>query len=137
MFSFPSLLRYLLVLAFCLDGSATLWKASAMATSAVQHGQTSDRDAGGLHHGASTTTTTASASIDCPDAGVPGQDGDEHGGCDCADAACGCACDFLKVAVAHKVPPAGSGWLAYVPVLPDPATVGKSSLSSLFRPPIG
>jgi len=125
------MLRYLLVLAFCLDGSATLWKASAMATSAVQHAQTSDHEAGDLHHGA-----TASAA-DCPDAGIPGQGDDGHEGCDCTDAGCSCACDFLKVAVAHKVPPAGTAWLDNIPVLPDPVTVGKSSLSSLFRPPIG
>ncbi|MFC3715571.1 CopL family metal-binding regulatory protein [Luteimonas soli] len=140
MFKLPSMLRYLLVLAFCLDGSAGLWKASAMATSAVQHLHAGDHEAGDPHHGATetiaTTVTTASAP-DCPDVETPGQGDDGHEGCDCTDAGCSCTCDLLKVSVAHKVPPAGTAWLAYIPVLPDPTTVGKSSLSSVFRPPIG
>lgn len=134
MFRFKTLLRYLLVLAFCFDGSATLWKASAMAAGTAQHAQAGDHEAGDIQHDGSTATASAP---DCPDAGVPEQGDGGHEGCDCADAGCSCACDFLKVAVAHKVPPAGTAWLAYVPVLPGPAAVGKSSLSSLFRPPIG
>lgn len=140
MFKLPSMLRYLLVLAFCLDGGATLWKASAMAVSAVQHVYAGDHETGDPHHGATetiATTATAASDPECPDIETPGQSDDGHEGCDCTDAGCGCACDLLKVAVAHRVPPADTAWLAYIPVLPDPVTVGKSSRSSFFRPPIG
>lgn len=134
MFRFPSMLRYLLVLAFCLDGSAALWKATTMAVGAAQNVQASGHGGNELHHG---TSEMARSTQDCPDAKTPGQDSGEHGGCDCAGAGCDCACDFFKVAVAHGVPPAGSVWLTVVPVLPEPETVGQSSLSSVFRPPIG
>jgi hypothetical protein len=134
MFRFSSMLRGLLILAFCLDGSAGLWKASAMAASTVQQLQANDDGVSEPHHGAS---AMAESTQDCPDAEVPGQGSGEHEDCDCAGAGCDCACDFLKVAVAHKVPSAGPVWLAFVNVLPRPETVGKSSLSSVFRPPIG
>lgn len=137
MFKLPTMLRYLLILAFCLDGSATLWKASVMATSAVQNMHVGDHGAGGPHHGATDTIATVALTPDCPDVETLGQGDDGHEGCDCTDAGCGCACDLLKVVVAHKVPPVGTAWLAYITVLPDSTTVGKSSTSSLFRPPIG
>src|SRR5690606_24834739 len=108
--------------------------ATAMAASTVQPVQ---NDGHGSHESDSGASRVVGSTPHCPDAETPGQGSGEHGGCDCAGAGCDCACSLFKVAAAHKVPPAGPVWLTAAPVLPEPKTVGKSSLSSVFRPPIG
>ena len=121
------ILRCLMILAFCLDGSATAWRGQpdgVRATkAAVEHGD----------HG-----RAAEADVeDCPDAGADGQSREAHRGCDCSTTGCPCPCGFTSVAVAHTVPFAAQHGLTSVPTMRELMPVTLRTISPVFRPPIG
>jgi len=137
MFRFSTLLRCLLILAFCLDGSASLWSASSMAVSMAGHG-------GGSAHGQRVHDQAApEAPMDaaCPEGDSAGQvdPGHEidHESCDCSSAACQCPIGFTNVAVAHGVPFAAQHRVSAALTVLEPASIARRSLSPVFRPPIG
>ena len=137
MFRFSTLLRCLLIVAFCLDGSASLWSASSMAVSMAGHGA-------GIGHGERLHDERVSASateVDCPDGELAGlvQTGHEidHEDCDCGSGACQCPVGFTSVVVAHGVPFAAQHRVSTELAVSEPASIARGSLSPVFRPPIG
>lgn len=137
MFRFSTLLRCFLIVAFCLDGSASLWSASSMAVSMAGHGA----GAGHGQHMNGERSAAAAMDVDCPDAGFAAQvdTGHEidHESCDCSSAACQCPAGFTNVVVAHGVPFAAQHRVSAALTVPEPASIVRRSLSPVFRPPIG
>ena len=137
MFRFSTLIRCFLIVAFCLDGSASLWSASSMAVSMAGHGA-------GIGHGERMHDERAPAAamdVDCPDGELAGRvdTGHEidHESCDCSSAACQCPIGFTNVVVAHGVPFAAQHRVSTALTVPEPASIARGSLSPVFRPPIG
>lgn len=137
MFRFSTLLRCFLIVAFCLDGSASLWSASSMAVSMAGHG--ADTAHGQRRHDES--APAASVDADCPEGkfAAPVDTGHEidHESCDCSSAACQCPAGFTSVVVAHTVPFAAPHRVSTALIVPEPASIARRSLSPVFRPPIG
>lgn len=138
MFRFSILLRCFLIVAFCLDGSASLWSASSMAVSMAGH------DGGGAVHGQrehDEPRSAASQDADCPEGELAGQVDTgheaEHESCDCSSAACQCPVGFTTVVVAHTVPFAAQHRVSTELTVSIPASIARGSLSPVFRPPIG
>lgn len=131
------LLRCLLIVAFCLDGSASLWSASSMAVSMAGHGGSSGH--GQRMHDERGAAATTDA--DCPDGKFAGQadTGHEidHESCDCSSAACQCPVGFTNVVVAHGVPFAAQHRVSTELIVSEPVSIARGSLSPVFRPPIG
>jgi hypothetical protein len=122
------LLRCLLIVAFCLDGSLSLWMSSAMAAERVEHLADSD-----LH-------PPTAVDDDCGDVAGNGGGGDDssHEACDCSTgAACGCACVFPVAAMTHAVPFLARHVLAVRPPTTEFTAVPRSTATPVFRPPIG
>jgi len=132
-----TLLRCLLIVAFCLDGSASLWSASSMAVSMAAHGADIGPDKRMLDERGS----TAPADADCPEGDFVGQvdTGQEidHESCDCSGAACQCPVGFTSVVFAHTVPFAAPHRVSTALTVSEPASIARRSLSPVFRPPIG
>lgn len=137
MFRFPTLLRCFLIVAFCLDGSASLWSASSMAVSMAGHGAGSTH--GQRRHDES--RPAAAIDADCPEANFAGRadTGHEidHESCDCSSAACQCPAGFTNVVVAHGVPFAAQHRVSTELIVSEPVLISRGSLSPVFRPPIG
>ena len=132
-----TLLRCLLILAFCLDGSASLWSASSMAVSMASHGV-------GIGHGQrmhDEGEPEVVMHVDCPEDAYAarGDTGHEidHEDCDCSSAVCQCPVGFTNVVVAHGVPFAAQHRVSTELTVSAPSSIARGSLSPVFRPPIG
>ena len=119
------LLRCLLIVTFCLDGSLSLWTSSAMAATQAQH-----MPAGG-------GAQAATAGADCEDGDQQGERAASHEDCDCGSGACGCACAFPVAAITHALPFLAQHALATRPAVVSLATEPLGSVTPVFRPPIG
>ena len=120
------LLRFLLIVTFCLEGSVSVWAASAMAVDNA--------------HEVSATEKARPASIDedCGDEASAEQGGAVHEECDCAQGlGCACACVFPVIAFVHAVPFAAQHSLASVTAVPARLPVVLVAITPVFRPPIG
>jgi hypothetical protein len=131
--SFALLLRCLLIVTLCLDGSLSLWSSSAMAANQARHA-------------AASVTAPALAEADdaeCADTSEgagsqPGRPGAAHEDCDCGVGTCGCPCLFSVAAtITHAVPFMALHTLATQPVMPSPSHVPLNTRTAVFRPPIG
>ena len=132
-------LRCLLVLAFCLDGGASLWKASVMASAMAQQAlapaaaASEGAGARGKHHEA----TARAAAAGCVARGTFLAGNAEHQECDCdADGGCPCPCTFAVKLIAHQVPFAAQHHVPAPPAEPHRQTAVPEQTTSLFRPPI-
>lgn len=132
----PLLLRCLIVLAFCLDGTAMAWQKSAMAVGAVHHVH-ADAHVTNDGHGSADHEPDAVATSDCEDTITTTPSEAAHDDCGCSDTGCECACGFVTLALARGIPLADTLWIGFVPVSGDLTTVGQDASTSLFRPPIG
>ncbi|MGV8939954.1 MAG: CopL family metal-binding regulatory protein [Lysobacter sp.] len=131
---FALLLRCLIVLAFCLDGSAMAWQSSAMAIASVQHAHSHVANAPHADAGHGMDSEEAVA-IDCGEASE--DDHSESEECACSDGGCDCACGFVTLALGRGVPPLDAMWVGFLQVSPDLTTIRPVASSSVFRPPIG
>lgn len=120
------LLRCLLIVAFCLEGSMSLWASSAMAADRAGHVVAAGQ------------ALPAPVDQDCEDGATRDQGGSAHQDCDCgAGSACTCACMFTAVAIVHTLPFAARHLLATVPAVPSRTAVVLTAIAPVFRPPIG
>jgi hypothetical protein len=133
-------LRCLLVLAFCLDGGVSLWKASAMATdmaeraAAVTTPSAAAASADPVHHGPS---AVRSAYSDCETRGTFSSSNTDHQDCDCdADGGCACPCTFAVKLLAHEVPFAAQHRPPMQPAEAQQEAPAQAQTATLFRPPI-
>ncbi|QOD89996.1 CopL family metal-binding regulatory protein [Lysobacter sp. CW239] len=132
----PLLLRCLIVLAFCLDGTAMAWQKSAMAAGAVHHGHAATGGHEAAGHGPD-MDTVAVLDQDHADTTAPVPTDAMHEDCDCSETGCDCACGFGTFALARGIPHVDTLWIGFVPVSGDLTAARKGVASSLFRPPIG
>ena len=132
MLNFSLLLRCLIVVAFCLDGSAMAWQTSAMAVGAVHHAHAVNEGHEGADHG-----SDGVAAMDCEHTAPTAPTEPVHDDCDCGDTGCDCACSFVTLALATGVPVVDTFWIGFVQAPGHLATVAQGVPSSLFRPPIG
>jgi hypothetical protein len=121
----------LLIVAFCLGGSVTLWRATAMATTMSRHAvvntpQDTSHD---------TASTDAASGDACDDAAVT--DETSHQDCDCGAMGCACPCGVTSVPVAHAAVFATQHWLAPLRAPSDLGASIRIALPAAFRPPIG
>lgn len=129
MLSLGTLLRCLLIVAFCLEGTLSLWASSAMA-------------AEGAVAAASRVETAAesgdalAADLSCADDVTHREGGSPHGDCDCGTGSGCCACAFPVLAVVHSVPFAAQHRLADQPPILAPASLVPAAATGVFRPPI-
>ncbi|HUH90910.1 MAG TPA: CopL family metal-binding regulatory protein [Lysobacter sp.] len=132
----PLLLRCLIVLAFCLDGTAMAWQKSAMAAGVVHHGHNGHAASDGHE---ATGHQPDPVAVLAEDPGHAGADspGVIHEDCDCTESGCDCACGFVTLALARGIPLVDTFWIGFVPVSGDLTAARKGVASSLFRPPIG
>jgi hypothetical protein len=121
-----TLLRCLLIVTFCLEGSLSLWTSSAMAVDSA--------------HQVAAAVQAQPVAVDqvCAEEAASEQGGTGHADCDCAQGiGCACACVFPAVAITHAIPFAAQHLLATVPVVPSRQPVVAAVTSPVFRPPIG
>ena len=119
------LLRCLLIVTLCLDGSLSLWSSSAMALHEVQQAV----DSG--------TQTALAADEDCEEGAAAAERG-SHEDCDCGSgSACGCACVFPVAAITHPLPFMAQHALTSQPAPLSLAAEPSSTITPVFRPPIG
>lgn len=124
------LLRFLLIVTFCLEGSLSVWAASSMAVDSA-HQVTTAGVAG---------QQDAKAAIDkeCEDEASTRGEGTAHEECDCAQGlGCACACVFPVVAITPAIPFAAQHQLVTVPAVPSRLPVVATATTPVFRPPIG
>lgn len=122
---FGILLRCLLILAFCLEGSMSLWVSSAMAADRAGHVGTAQ-------------DSQAPVEQDCEDDAPRDLGGSAHEDCDCGSGlGCACACMFPVAAMVPVVPFAARHLLATVPPVPSRTAVVPTAIAPVFRPPIG
>lgn len=120
------LLRCLLIVTFCLEGSLSLWASSAMAVDGAHQAVAADQ------------ASPAAIDRECADEASPERGGSVHNDCDCAQGpGCACACVFPVVAIAHAIPFAAQPLLATVPAVPSRLPVVVKAITPVFRPPIG
>lgn len=130
------LLRCVLIVALCLDGSVGVWRTTAMATQLARHAASSAQR---THSG---DIAAAAIDQDCDDRDIAAPHSAQeqrplHDDCDCSSSGCSCACAFTGIAFAHAVPFVAQHLLAVRPaVILRNQTVGHFS-SAVFRPPIG
>ena len=127
MFSLGTLLRCLLIVAFCLEGTLSLWTSSAMAAEGAVAAAAS---------GAAESRDGLAADPDCEDDASHEQGRTPHRDCDCGSGSGCCACAFPVLAVVHSVPFAAQHRLADQPPTPAPASVVPAAATGVFRPPI-
>ena len=132
---FALLLRCLLIVAFCLDGSVGVWRSTAMAAERAGHAVTTTPHADS--HSVQ-LATALDADHDCGDTGTTrSAQSSEHGDCDCTKNDCSCACAFTGIAFTHVVPFAAQHIPSAEPgVILRPETA-REVTSTVFRPPIG
>lgn len=119
------LLRFLLIVTFCLEGSLSVWTSSAMAMDSA--------------HQAAATGQAGPVAIDrdCADETSP-QAGAVHKDCDCGQGlGYACACVFPVGAITPTIPFAAHHLLATVPAVPSRLPVVVTATTPVFRPPIG
>lgn len=120
------LLRFLLIVTLCLEGSVSVWAASAMAVDNAH--EVADTEKAG----------PAVIDEDCGDEAATEQGDAVHEECDCAQGlGCACACVFPVIAFVHAVPFAAQHSLASVPAVPARFPVVIAAITPVFRPPIG
>lgn len=121
------LLRCLLIVTLCLDGSLSLWTASVTAVTQIQHA---------VAAGERTTQAALDEAADCEDEGR-GQGAQSHEDCDCSSGGCECLCIFSIAAITHSVPFLAQHALTTKPTAWPPSHVPLSTRTPVFRPPIG
>ena len=120
------LLRFLLVLTFCLEGSLSAWSASAAALDDVHQVVVAD------------AASPVVSDQDCAEEGVPGEGRSVHDDCECAQGlGCACACVFPVGAMAGTIAFAARHPLATAPAVRARVLVVPIVLTRVFRPPIG
>lgn len=120
------LLRFLLIVTFCLEGSLSVWAASAMAV-----------DTAPLFAAAEQPSPVA-IDRDCADEASAEQAGAVHEDCDCEKGlGCACACVFPAIAFTPAIVFAAQHLLANVPAVPSRLPVVVAATTPVFRPPIG
>lgn len=125
------LLRCLLIVMFCLEGSLSLWASSAMAV-----------DSAALDVAAKQSPATATGKA-CEEDGsrgdetAQGEGGSSHHDCDCGTGAGCCACVFPVLAITHALPFAAQHRLATQLAVPSRSPVVLTATTAVFRPPIG
>lgn len=119
------LLRFLLVVTFCLEGSLSVWASSAMAMDSAHQLAAADQ------------ASPVAIDRDCADeASLEGAA--VHKDCDCGEGlVCACACVFPVGVITHTVPFAAQHSLATVPAVPSRLPVVVTATTPVFRPPIG
>lgn len=123
--TFGILLRCLLIVAFCLEGSMSLWVSSAMAADRAGHVDAAQGSHPPLEQ-------------DCEDDAQRDQGGSAHEDCDCGSGlGCACACMFPVAAMVPVVPFAARHLLATGPAVPSWTAVVPTAIAPVFRPPIG
>ena len=127
------LLRCLLIVTFCLEGSLSLWASSAMAVDKAHH--TVDK----AHHATTAEQTRPVASgQDCEDPFAEDRGGSAHHDCDCGQGlGCACLLVFPAMAFNHVLPFAAQHLLATVPAGTPRAPLVVTAATRVFRPPIG
>ncbi|UHQ21538.1 CopL family metal-binding regulatory protein [Lysobacter sp. 5GHs7-4] len=127
MFTYGTLLRCLLIVAFCLEGTLSLWSSSAMAAQ--------DAVAAATRLVAADGALVADA--DCEEDRPHDEQGRApHRDCDCGTGSGCCACAFPVVAAAHGVPFAAQHRLAVQPRALASARFVPAVATGVFRPPI-
>jgi len=122
-----TLLRCLLVVTFCLEGSLSMWTSSAMAVDDAHQVAV-----------AGLPSEAVVAEGDCAEVASSDEGGSMHRDCDCGKVSgCTCACVFPAVAIAHTLPFAAQHLLATQPVLRSRAPLALAATTRVFRPPIG
>lgn len=119
------LLRCLLIVTFCLEGSLSLWASSAMAVDNA------------LHVASAEQARPVAIGQDC-EKSADGRGGSAHHDCDCGQGlGCTCAFVFPVGVIAHTLPFAAQHLLATVPAVPPRLPVVVTATTRVFRPPIG
>lgn len=116
------LLRCLLILTFCLEGSLSLRGSSAMALEASTR--------------LAEPARAAAVDQDCEDDAWPVDTDGNRRHCECV-ADCSCVCVFPVVAIAHVTPFAAAQMLASQPIVFSRDSVALAATARIFRPPIG
>ena len=124
MLSLGTLLRCLLIVAFCLEGTLSLWSSSTMVTESAIAAVSADSGA------------PLAADEDCEEPTPHREDGSPHRDCDCGTGSGCCACAFPVLAVVHSVPFAAQHRLADQPPALAPASAVPAAATGVFRPPI-
>ncbi len=120
------LLRFLLIVTFCLEGSLSVWAASAMAVDNAHQVAAADQ------------TSPGAIDRDCADEASPETGRAAHKDCDCARGlGCACACVFPVVAITPTIPFAAQHLLVTEPSVPARLPVVITATTPVFRPPIG
>ena len=122
-----TLLRCLLIVAFCLEGTLSLWASSAMAAENAVSAAIEVGNQGG---------DTLASDADCEDDSAHREDASPHRDCDCGTGSGCCACAFPVLAVVHSVPFAAQHRLADQPAALAPVSAVPAAATGVFRPPI-
>jgi hypothetical protein len=126
------LLRCLLIVTLCLDGSVSVWAASV---TAVNKAQLAIAAAGAVP-----TTALADTESDCEDGDATTSrhpQSHDDGDCDCGIGTCGCMCIFSVAAISHSVPFMAQHALASPPAVRSTPHAPLDMRTPVFRPPIG
>ncbi|KGM56285.1 hypothetical protein N800_08790 [Lysobacter daejeonensis GH1-9] len=128
-------LRCLLIVAFCLDGGASLWKASQMA--AHMASKSSNATASTVSDPVSGTAATSAQGCESPGLAVSTSTNEQHEDCDCEEAnGCRCPCAFAVKLLVQRVPFAAQHRLAVQPAIAQEPSTAQIKTSAVFRPPI-
>ncbi len=120
------LLRCLLLVTFCLEGSLSLWASSAMAVDNAHHATTAEQ------------TRPVASGQDCEDPLAGDRGGLAHHDCDCGQGlGCACLLVFPIMAFNQVLPSAAQHLLATVPAGAPRAPLVVTAVTRVFRPPIG
>ena len=124
--SLTLLLRCLLIVTFCLEGSLSLWASSAMAVDKAHHANTAEQ------------TRPVAIGQDCEDTSAENRGGSAHHDCDCGQGmGCDCLLVFPVMAFNYVLPFAAHHLLATVPAMSPRPPVIVTAVTRVFRPPIG
>lgn len=134
MLRFAPLLRCLLIVALCLDGSVGVWRFTAMAADMTGHAATALHAASRSDHLVAASATDQ----DCEETpAARSEQSGAHDDCDCTKNGCICARAFIETAFTHAVPFAVQHVLAAKPAVTLRPQVVREFSSAVFRPPIG
>ena len=121
-----TLLRCLLIVTFCLEGSLSMWTSSAMAVDDAHQVAVAG------------VSEEVVADGDCAEVASSDEGSAMHRDCDCGKVSgCTCACVFPAVAIAHALPFAARHLLATQPAARSRAPAALAATTRVFRPPIG
>ncbi|WP_144813753.1 CopL family metal-binding regulatory protein [Lysobacter ruishenii] len=128
-------LRCLLIVAFCLDGGLSLWKASAMAVRMAETAPVVAASDPAAHHGDGQPQAASGA---CETEGTFLLPDGDHDDCDCQSMdGCKCPCTFAVKLIVYKILPALPQRLSMRSAAPLRVAVARTQTSAVFRPPIG